>query len=142
MKSSLTGTLTCIKNSRAFYTHLKAEVSKAKRNKNPLSIIYFDFDNFKEVNGIYGHSSGDNLLKSLADVVKSCLRETNIFARLGDEFSIVLPDTGENETKIISERFRGEVMRLMRKNDWPVTLSIGAITFKKFDISDTKCYIR
>ncbi|MCX7957745.1 MAG: diguanylate cyclase [Deltaproteobacteria bacterium] len=128
---SVTDTLTGIKNSRAFYSHLGFEVNRAKRNKSILSIVYFDLDNFKEVNDVQGHSAGDGLLKAVADTVKGCLRETDIFARIGgDEFSVILPDTGEDETCLISERFIKEVIAVMKRNGWPVTLSVGAITFK------------
>jgi diguanylate cyclase (GGDEF)-like protein len=74
----------------------------------PVSIITFDFDNFKQVNDQYGHAAGDHVLKATCNLITgSFVRRSDLFARMGgEEFVIVLPDTSTEEATIIAERLR------------------------------------
>jgi two-component system, cell cycle response regulator len=77
-------------------------------DSRPVSIITFDFDNFKQVNDQYGHAAGDHVLKATCDLITgSFVRRTDLFARMGgEEFVIVLPDTSTEEAAAIAERLR------------------------------------
>ena len=73
-----------------------------------MSIITFDFDNFKQVNDQYGHAAGDHVLKATCDLITGAfVRRNDLFARMGgEEFVIVLPDTSTEQAAIIAERLR------------------------------------
>ncbi|MEO0233876.1 MAG: GGDEF domain-containing protein [candidate division WOR-3 bacterium] len=133
-KESLTDSLTAVTNSRFFYILFEQELMKAKRSKKPFTLAYIDLDNFKSVNDTYGHLEGDSLLIKIAQTIKKNIRETDILARIGgDEFILLLPETDYKLSDNILKRLKDVVLIEVKKNDYPVTLSIGAITFNKFD---------
>jgi polar amino acid transport system substrate-binding protein len=93
-KLSVIDSLTGIYNRYKIDTALKKQISFAKRHNNPLSVIFFDIDHFKKINDTFGHKIGDEILKELTDLIKSNLREYDIFGRWGgEEFIIILPNT-------------------------------------------------
>lgn len=122
--------LTGVSTSRAFYEYLEREKKRCLDNKKPLTIAYIDCDNFKFINDNLGHQTGDAVLKQVGQTIKNNLRTVDIVARLGgDEFAIILP---ESETKVVVDiltRVRESLLNSMNSNNWPVTFSIGAITF-------------
>lgn len=121
----LTGAMNC----RAFYETATAEILRLSRNHGPFSIAYIDVDNFKNINDQYGHAAGDLLLKTIACTLKKGLRKTDFVARVGgDEFSILLPDTGCEEAKVVIEKVRQTLQARMKKDDYGVTFSIGVVT--------------
>lgn len=124
---SLRDPLTGLANRRAFDSFLFESFSLAKRYKHPLSLALLDIDHFKSYNDDYGHPTGDELLKSLAGLLISVARETDLVARIGgEEFAIVLPETDLAGARVIAERVRAEMERsvLFRRR---VTLSIGVV---------------
>jgi diguanylate cyclase (GGDEF)-like protein len=124
--------LTSIPNSRAFYETAILEFEKAKRHRFPISIIYMDLDNFKKVNDTLGHSTGDRLLNLVALTIINNIRNIDIVARLGgDEFGILLSQTGAESAFIVGTKLREMLLDTMQKNRWPVTSSIGIVTFLK-----------
>lgn len=99
--------LTQIGNRRAFNKALDREFSRYYRYKTPLSLISFDLDHFKRVNDTFGHAAGDKVLLEVTTAVKSELRKEDVFARVGgEEFTVLLPDTGENEALQVAEKIR------------------------------------
>jgi len=135
-----TDTLTSICNSRSFYHELTNELVRSRRYKHFFSLAYLDIDNFKYVNDSMGHVEGDKLLIEVAKCLKANLRETDTVARLGgDEFACLFPETGEEESKSAFEKTSSELERLMICNHWPVSFSIGLVTFKAIpkNIKDT-----
>lgn len=123
-----TDSLTGAANSRSFLELAAVEVARQQRYGHPLSIAFFDCDNFKEVNDRFGHSAGDDLLQRIAMGVQSVLREVDVVARLGgDEFGILLPESDEKAARTVSDKIR-EVLRLA-VGDYNVTFSIGLVTF-------------
>ena len=114
---SLTGLL----NQREMRSRLQLELSRMKRRETNLSVVFLDIDKFKEINDKYGHLEGDNILKALADSIRSSVREIDIVCRYGgDEFVIICPDANANHTKMICERVQNDF-----NEKYSFTLSIG-----------------
>lgn len=124
-------TLTGLSNRRAFFETADMEIKRARRYGRPLTIAYMDLDSFKDVNDRKGHEEGDRLLQSVAESLRRCTRATDAVARIGgDEFVVLLPETGEEAAFAAVQKFHQEILQIMREHHWPVTLSIGALTFK------------
>ena len=125
-----TDPLTGIANRRYFIELANAEINRARRYKHPFTVVHIDLDNFKTVNDCFGHSTGDNLLCLVANTIQNNIRATDIVARLGgDEFAILLPETGPGPAQMITEKTQKINLVVMQRNEWPVSLSIGAVTF-------------
>lgn len=122
--------LTGIANSRAFYQSVEKEIARSRRYGHPLSLAYVDCDNFKTVNDTLGHSAGDRLIRSLAQSIKRNLRSTDEVGRIGgDEFAILLPETGAEAAQTVVERVRRCVQDVLNEQGNPVTLSIGVVSY-------------
>ena len=104
---SVTDDLTGLYNSRYLKQVLHRESKRASRSGRPLSLLFIDLDGFKYVNDNHGHLSGSRALVEAASVMRGCARETDIVARFGgDEFAVVLPDTGSEGAVAVGERYR------------------------------------
>lgn len=102
--------LTNLNNRRQFETRLGQEISITKRQNNPLCAMMIDIDFFKKVNDTYGHAAGDEVLRTVASIIKEQLRESDIPARYGgEEFAVLLPFTKIEEAQIVGERLRKAV---------------------------------
>jgi len=96
----------------------------------PFTIVYIDLDNFKDINNKYGHYTGNIALQVVAHTISSNLRINDVVARFGgDEFGILLPDAGYEESELIIQRIQKEIIEITKEKSFPVTLSIGMITF-------------
>jgi len=94
------------------------------------SILIFDIDHFKTINDNYGHIEGDLILKELGELIKSLIRTTDIFGRLGgEEFIILFPETNLASAAIIAEKLRKAVEEHIFTNGKNITISIGVGTF-------------
>lgn len=99
-------------------------------------MVYIDLDNFKTVNDTLGHSTGDQVLKSVVHFFRKHLRETDVTARLGgDEFALLLPETGIEESKVVLGKLHDNFQVEMNRNNWPITLSMGSVTCEKMPSS-------
>lgn len=99
--------LTGIANRRHFFDLARAEISRAKRQRQPLSVVMFDIDFFKAINDRYGHEAGDKTLVALAAALAGHLRAGDIFARLGgEEFILMLPGQGIDDAAATADRLR------------------------------------
>jgi diguanylate cyclase (GGDEF)-like protein len=106
-QASLTDALTGCQNRRALTAQLDAEWRRAVRYNLQLSVAMVDVDHFKQLNDVYGHVAGDQVLVGLARFLKSRLRETDTLVRYGgEEFAILLPETGPAEAAMVLERIR------------------------------------
>jgi len=104
---SVTDELTQLYNARYLNQVLRRECKRASRSGRPLSLLFVDLDGFKGVNDRHGHQSGSSALVEAAAVIKRCARETDVVARYGgDEFAIVLPDTGSEGAAAVGARVR------------------------------------
>lgn len=92
-------------NHRYFVSAIEAELERAKRHSQDLSIIMIDIDYFKSVNDVYGHQFGDLILRQFAKLLKSDVRLYDIVVRFGgEEFIIISPNTGKSEASILAQR--------------------------------------
>ena len=104
---SVTDDLTGLSNSRYLNLVLRREEKRAIRSGKPLSVLFVDMDGFKNVNTWHGHLAGSRALVEAAGVIRGCARETDVVARFGgDEFSLILPDTGREGAMAVAERIR------------------------------------
>jgi diguanylate cyclase (GGDEF)-like protein len=131
IEDSLTG----LYNSRHFFEQLDKEIKRSDRYLHPISLIFIDIDNFKEVNDTYGHIVGDKILALIAKRIKACLRSNDSAYRFaGDEFTIILPETTASEAKILADRilskFTNESFLINKKEISEITPSIGIAEYQ------------
>jgi diguanylate cyclase (GGDEF)-like protein len=128
---SRTDSLTEAMNRRYFFELAEREIRRAGRYKHPFTVAYIDLDNFKSVNDSFGHAVGDSLLRTVSDTLRTSLRNTDTFARIGgDEFAIILPETDDYESvKTLFGKVRDNLLEAMKKNNWTVTFSIGVAIY-------------
>jgi diguanylate cyclase (GGDEF)-like protein len=122
--------LTGVFNIRAFEDIASTELKRASRNDKPITVAYLDLDDFKNLNDLHGHSVGDQVLKTVAQTILLNIRRSDAVARVGgDEFVVVLPETGVQGGKIVVEKLRALLCSEMQANHWKLGLSLGAVTF-------------
>lgn len=126
LNMSITDELTQIGNRRHFNLHFESEVSRSKRYENHLSLIMCDIDFFKDVNDKYGHDKGDEVLVNYAQLISSHLRNEDIFCRVGgEEFTILLPNTGKDNAQKLAEKLR--IVIEQYKISLAITMSFGVV---------------
>ena len=130
---SVTDDLTGLSNSRYLNLVLRREEKRSVRSGRPLSVLFIDMDGFKNVNTNHGHLAGSKALVEVAAVIRSCARETDVVARFGgDEFSVILPDTGREGAVFVAERIcdRIRAFRFLESDGLAVklTASVGVAT--------------
>lgn len=109
-RQARTDYLTGIANRRYFLEQGEAELARADRYGNPLSVLMLDIDHFKAVNDGYGHAVGDQVLQKMSGILVAMLREIDISGRLGgEEFAVLLPETNHGKAIEAAERLRAAV---------------------------------
>ena len=117
-------------NSRFFRVLAQREIDRSARSRQPFTAAYVDLDNFKMINDVFGHTIGDEALRTVADTMQQNLRKTDIVARLGgDEFTILLPEVGANVAWRVVSKLHDKLTSAMQKRHWPITFSIGVVSF-------------
>lgn len=127
VKDSLTG---CFNRAHALEI-LEGELSRGRRSNAPLSIVMFDVDYFKQINDGHGHSCGDAVLAAVGHRVRTVLRRSDVRCRYGgDEFLVVLPETGESGALRVAEWLRAEIEQIRINGATRVspTISVGVAT--------------
>ena len=123
--------LTGAANRRSFQAVADYEINQSRRHERVLSVALIDLDNFKAVNDQLGHHVGDDLLVKVVQIIKENVRGTDFVARLGgDEFCVLFPETDTIATANLLENLQKKFLEVMVLYRWPVTFSIGAITYK------------
>jgi len=126
---SVTDELTGMYNRRYFFERLEEYLRAARRHRLPLSLMMIDIDLFKRVNDNYGHPAGDRVLRTIADLIRSGLRASDIPARYGgEEFVILLPYTDEAEASRLAHRLLTTVSTHpfpLPSEAGPITISVG-----------------
>jgi diguanylate cyclase (GGDEF)-like protein len=129
-EAARTDYLTGAFNGRSFGETAAAEIVRAQRHGRPFSVAYLDVDDFKAVNDRQGHSAGDRLLKAVADALRRNVRGVDTVARIGgDEFAVLMPETDARAAQLVMRRVRRRLLEETRRAGWPVTASVGVVTF-------------
>lgn len=123
-------------NARFFRDLAQREIDRSARYLHPFTIAYIDVDNFKAINDAFGHATGDKVLSAVADSMQQHLRKTDVVARVGgDEFVILLPEVGTEVAQAVISKMRHRLSEEMQDKSWPVTFSIGVLTFTAVPVS-------
>ncbi len=113
--------LTGLRNRRYFEETLADHVAAATRYDRELSLVLFDLDGFKQINDTRGHAAGDDALRQFATLLKESAREADIVCRFGgDEFAVILPETGKSSAAKFVER-------VLEKTSLPATAGIATL---------------
>jgi diguanylate cyclase (GGDEF)-like protein len=118
--------LTGLYNHRTFHERLNAELSRAARSSQPVSVLMLDLDDFKRVNDVYGHSAGDEVLASVARVLHTVVRVSDVVCRIGgEEFAVILPDVDSHGAATVAARIAEQIAQTAFDDAGAVTASMG-----------------
>ena len=131
---SLTDELTRLHNARYLRQFLVNEIKRARRFKSRVAALFLDLDDFKTINDLHGHLAGSHVLMEVASVILPSVRDTDCVVRYGgDEFVIILPETGEYEAVRVADRIRSKIESHRftggRRLQIHLTTSIGVAVF-------------
>lgn len=134
-KLSFIDVLTNLHNRRHFDEQLRKEVKRASRYHQPLTLLFFDIDNFKMLNDDHGHTDGDNVLSLFSKILKKWIRVVDFAHRYGgEEFTAILPSTALNEGVIVAEKIRHELSKetvlMVSGKELQVTVSVGVAEYQ------------
>ena len=135
---STTDTLTKISNRHSFDQEIDKALHRANRHSQHLSLLFLDIDHFKQVNDTYGHTSGDQVLKSFANTLKQLIRNTDFLARFGgEEFAILLPNCGPKQAVQLANNLRQKVAEhlfdTLSSEQINISTSIGVCSYSFCD---------
>jgi len=119
--------LTDLLNHASFTRELELEIERAKRYSAGVTLVFFDLDDFKEVNDTYGHPAGDQALKRVAQLLRGGLRQSDLAGRMGgDEFAALLVESDQNTGETFLGRLRARLGELSESGELTVPLAISA----------------
>jgi len=137
---STTDSLTGLSNHRSLMKRLDDEVARFRKDKRGFSVLVGDVDHFKQYNDAFGHPAGDEVLQTIAEIMRDSTRKNDCCARYGgEEFVIVLPDTSAADALDTAEHIRARVAA-KKFSGRKMTLSIGVATFPE-DADDAEAII-
>ncbi|OGA49032.1 MAG: hypothetical protein A3F74_28020 [Betaproteobacteria bacterium RIFCSPLOWO2_12_FULL_62_58] len=123
---------------RSLYDFLETEIHRVRRYGDPLSVIMFDVDHFKEINDDHGHAAGDRVLVAISELVREELRGLDRLARYGgEEFLIITPNTSLRKAVTLAERLRTSIATASFDTVARVTCSFGVCQFEGEEDADT-----
>ena len=121
--------LTALPNRRLFHDLLLQNLKQAARNDQKVGVLFLDMDNFKSINDSHGHEVGDTLLKEVGEILKSCLRDSDLLCRWGgDEFIIGLPENyGSDDIVRVAEKICRTVLQRIKEinSTFHISVTIG-----------------
>jgi len=134
-KAAMSDPLTELLNRRAMNLHLTHELERFKRNQSPFSVLLCDIDHFKPVNDKYGHAAGDQVLISVAKILKDGTRGQDLVARWGgEEFLLLLPDTHLKGATELAGKLRRNIegnFFVVEDKEFNLTISIGVCAYRQ-----------
>ncbi len=132
---AITDSLTGLYARRYFFERMNEEAQRSKRYKFKFAFLMCDIDDFKQCNDTYGHLVGDVILREIGRIMKESVREIDFVSRYGgEEFALMLPETGEDGARLVAERIRKKIEEsIFRAYDekLKVTISIGIAIYPK-----------
>ena len=130
-KLASTDHLTTTWNRRHFEQAAHDEIARSRRYRQPLSLLFFDIDFFKQVNDQYGHQAGDSVLRDLAHLIQSSIRHSDTLARWGgEEFTLLTPSTCLGEARVIAEKLRVLTADHRFQEVGKITISLGVAEYQ------------
>jgi diguanylate cyclase (GGDEF)-like protein len=138
-QQSITDGLTNIKTRRFFFEAVSSEWKRASRSGRPFSVVLMDLDKFKQVNDTKGHLEGDLVLARVGRLLEQKCRQSNVVARYGgDEFIILMPETGVEQAQILAERLRLWLSTdpMLQEHHITGSFGVGSFPVHGFSIED------
>jgi diguanylate cyclase (GGDEF)-like protein len=130
MQAAATDSLTGAANGRAFKIFAERELERSRRYERPISLLFLDVDDFKEVNDRFGHAEGDRALEAIGRALQACVRRNDVVGRLGgDEFAVLMPEAGAEAAAALAHRMEQVVHRIKTPDGTCIHFSVGVATF-------------
>ena len=121
-----TDSLTGLYNHRYFHERLRAELTRASRVRDSVAVLMLDIDDFKRVNDVYGHGSGDQVLTELADLLRGAVRASDVVCRLGgEEFGVIMPSCDAADALNLARRLTDDLYEVEFGPAGKITISLG-----------------
>ena len=121
-----TDSLTGLYNHRYFHERLRAELTRASRSRDSVAVVMLDIDDFKRVNDVYGHGSGDQVLTDLAELLRGSLRGSDVVCRLGgEEFGMIMPSGDAGDAVTLARRLTDKLAEVEFGPAGKITISVG-----------------
>lgn len=137
---SIVDKLTMVYTRKYIEDSFSVELLRARENVEKMSVVMLDIDKFKNINDVYGHRKGDEILRELGKILNKSLRKSDYVGRYGgEEFIILLPDTNRDDAYEVCEKVRRAVVEKNMLNDvGDVTISLGVSTYPEDGISEAE----
>jgi diguanylate cyclase (GGDEF)-like protein len=121
---------------RVLHDRLNAEIERSKRSLEGCAVLFIDLDHFKQVNDVYGHEAGNQVLRAVGSEIKSAIRASDLAARYGgDEFVVILTRTDLAGAHRVAEAIRAGIEGVGRRLGFPVGLITASIGVAEYDVT-------
>jgi diguanylate cyclase (GGDEF)-like protein len=125
-RQAQTDSLTGLFNHRYFHERLRAELRRASRAHNSVAVLMLDIDDFKRVNDVYGHGAGDEVLRTLAETLRTTFRASDVVCRLGgEEFGVIVTDCADEPVHALAQRLTDALDAIELEPAGRISISVG-----------------